>query len=135
MTLPVELESLARHVAGAALIHRSKLELARLVVRQAPASAANQLELVERYLNGEVKAAELSEARTEVWSYIGSLACYCSATDSAAARTILGCLEVEASAHTLPSLLEQIESVARCGVQSSEIARVLRGSGPGTGFG
>jgi len=125
MTLLLELESLCRHVYAEKTSHRCKLELARLVVRQAPASAANQLDLAERFLNGEASIAELAEARTDVWSYLGSLACYCSATDSASAQAILGCLETDPSAHTFASLLEQVERVARCGVSEAEIARVL----------
>jgi len=128
MAIPAELEALARTFAevSPSTLHRLKLDLAKLVMLQAPPSAQNQLALAERFLEGGASAEALSDARQDAWAYIGSLACYCSATDSASAQAVLSCLESDAAAHTPQSLREQLERVLRCGVAQPAIARVLK---------
>ncbi|MGC4092822.1 MAG: hypothetical protein QM756_34045 [Polyangiaceae bacterium] len=106
-------------------LHAMKLALARLVLGQASPNAVNQLDLAQRFLEGNATLAELHDARQDAWTYIGSLACYCSVTDSASAQAVLACLEADASAHTLQSLSEQVERVLRCRVPESEVERVL----------
>jgi len=130
MAIPADLDALAQTfaAASASTLHRIKLELAKLVIGQAPPSAQNQLALAERFLEGHASAGALGDARQDAWAYIGSLACYCSAIDSASAQAVLSCLESEASAHTPLSLREQLERVLRSGIAPPAIARVLEQS-------
>ncbi len=116
-----------RAAANAENLHRLKLELAKLVLSQASPSAVNQLHLVERFLEGQASAAELADARQDAWAYVGSLACYCSPTDSASAQAVLSCLETGPAAHTGDSLLEQVERVLLCGISERALLEVLIG--------
>jgi hypothetical protein len=106
-------------------LHRLKLALAKLVASTASPSAQNQLGLVERFLEGRALAAELSDAKQDAWAYIGSLACYCSRTDSASAQAVLSCLEADDAAHTFASLREQAARVAACGIESAALIPAL----------
>lgn len=107
-------------------VHRAKIELAKLALSEAPPQAVNQLELAERFLHGAASSSELASAKTDVWTYIGSLACYCTVSDSASAQAVLCCLETDDGHHTAASLLEQAERVSRCRVDAERITAVLR---------
>ncbi|MFZ5892708.1 MAG: hypothetical protein ACOY0T_16735 [Myxococcota bacterium] len=109
-------------------VHRLKIRLAKLVLGQATPSAVNQLELAERFVNGQSTREELADARQDAWTYIGSLACYCSVTDSASSQAVLSCLESDPAAHDFSSLLEQSERVLRCGVADATLAHELEAS-------
>jgi hypothetical protein len=116
-----------RHAeAGPAAIQRLKLRLAALVAPQAPANAVNHLALAQRFVDGAASSGELLDARQDVWAYVGSLACYCSPTDSASAQAILACLESSPAAHASASLPEQVERVLCCGVSEAQVLSVLR---------
>jgi hypothetical protein len=127
MTLPndVEVAARARAASGSRSIHLLKLELAKLVSGVAAPSALNHLFLAERYLAGSASASDLSEARQEAWSEVGSLACYCSPTDAASSKVVLSCLEASDAAHTPSSLLEQLARVLDCGVHAELVLAVL----------
>lgn len=121
----VEAALAALSAADPAAIHSRQLALARLVADQGPEGAAQQLALVERFLEGEPLEAELREARQECWTHVGSLACGCSIADSASAHALLVCFETPPAAHTPPALAEQVERVLRCGVSLARVLRVL----------
>lgn len=127
MTLPEPIREAASLFVGAppSRVHRAKIELSKLVLSDAPPQALNQLQLAERFLSGDASGAELASAKTDVWTYIGSLACYCTVSDSASAQAVLSCLEHEDSHHRADSLLEQAERVRRCRVDPERIAAVL----------
>jgi hypothetical protein len=99
--------------------------LAELVLSQAPPGAGAQLELARSFIEGRAEPAALREAQQDCWSYVGSLACGCSASDSASAHAILTCLETQPSAHTSGALAEQAERILRCGVDEAQIIAVL----------
>jgi hypothetical protein len=106
-------------------LHRSKIALARLVASEAPPQALQQLELAAEYVRGNASAEELARARQDSWAYIGSLACYCSVSDSASSQAILNCLESDDGAHTLTSLIEHSQLVVECGVSEDRIVEAL----------
>lgn len=113
---------------SASAVHRLQVGLARLVLEQAPPSAASQLDLALAFVEGRAAAAELLEARQDCWLYVGALACGCSVADSASAHAIMTCLEPEETHHVAQALHEQVERVLRCGVDESRILSVLRGA-------
>lgn len=88
--------------------------------------ASTQLDLARAFIEGRADAAALRDARQDCWSYVGSLACGCSISDSASAHAVMTCLEAESSAHEPPALAEQVERIARCGVDEARIMAVLR---------
>ena len=77
---------------------------------------------------GRASAAELRDARQDCWTYVGSLACGCSISDSASAHAVMTCLEPDDAAHVGSLLLEQVERVRRCGASQAQILAVLRGA-------
>lgn len=107
-------------------LHRLKIALAELVLRAAEPDASRQLEIARLYLESGATAAELADARQDCWTHIGSLACYCTPTDSLASQAILCCLEAEQSQHTPASLSEQAARVLRCGAPAELVLRALR---------
>lgn len=111
--------------ASAAEVHRLQLGLARLLLGQAPPSAAAQLELALGFIEGRIPAEALHEARQDCWTYVGSLACGCSVADSASAHAIMTCLETDAAAHSPTALSEQLERALRCGASEPDLLRVL----------
>lgn len=111
--------------APPATVHRLQVGLARLVLSQAPPSASSQLDLAVAFIEGRITSAELREAKQDCWSYVGSLACGCSVSDSASAHAVLSCLETDDDAHVSAKLSEQAEKVLRCGVSETSILRVL----------
>ena len=126
-SLPATLVSSAERHASASprAIWQLEIELARLVLSQAPPSAVGQLELAERFLRGSADVHDLTDARQDAWIYIGSLACYCTRNDSASAAAVLACLEPDESQHTYGPLLEQLQRLQLCGVPEAETLRVL----------
>lgn len=108
-----------------ARVHRLQVGLAELVLGQAPPMAAGQLDLARAFIEGRADAAALRDARQDCWSYVGSLACGCSISDSASAHAVMTCLETDPAAHTPESLAEQAERIARCGVSEAHIIAVL----------
>jgi|SRR4051812_40591581 len=106
-------------------IHRLQVGLARLVLDQAPPAAAGQLTLALAFIEGRAAASELSCARQDCWTYVGSLACGCSIADSASAHSIMTCLETDAAAHSVTALAEQAGRILRCGVDEARILAVL----------
>jgi hypothetical protein len=112
--------------ADAGAIHRAELALAELVVDHGPPGSAQHLELARRFVGGERVLAELTEAKQDCWTYVGSLACGCSVTDSASAHVMLACLETGPGTHGPGALGEQVERVLRCGVPAERVAGVLR---------
>src|SRR6478736_1174489 len=76
-----------------ARVHRLQVGLAELVLPQAPPGAAAQLELARAFIEGRAQPAALRDAQQDCWSYVGSLACGCSVSDSASAHAIMTCLE------------------------------------------
>lgn len=131
MSLPQPVSEALSPFYGASprAVHRAKVELAKLVLAEAPPQAVRQLELAERFLSGEANDAELATEKTEVWTYIGSLACYCTVSDSASAQAVLSCLESEDRHHTIESLFEQIERVSRCRVDAARMMAALKRAG------
>lgn len=127
MTLPEPAErALARHAgASAGAIQRLELALAELLVEHGPPGARGHLDLARRFVDGDAAAAELSEARQECWAYAGSLACGCSAADSATSAAFLAVLDASAAAHTLASLREQTERALRAGVSEGRVVEAL----------
>jgi hypothetical protein len=115
-----------RAASSPADIHRLQVGLAHCVLPQAPPGASLQLQLARAFIEGRAEAAELLEARRDCWSYVGSLACGCSLSDSASAHAIMTCLEPSSDAHSNAALREQIERVLRCGVDEAAILRALR---------
>jgi hypothetical protein len=111
----------------AARVHRLQVGLAELVLPQAPPGAVGQLELARAFIEGRADAAALREAQQDCWTYVGSLACGCSVSDSASAHAIMTCLETSPSARepAAAALREQVERVARCGVSEPKIISVL----------
>jgi hypothetical protein len=107
-------------------VHRLQIALARLVLEQAPSAAASQLTLAQAFLESRASAAELKDARQDCWAYVGSLACGCSASDSASAHAVMICLETDDAAHASAALVEQVERVLRCGALELGILSVLR---------
>jgi hypothetical protein len=107
-------------------IHRLQLGLAHLVLDQAPPGAGAQLALAQGFVEGRVSRAALHEARQDCWTYVGSLACGCSITDSASAHAIMTCLEADDSAHGPGGLCEQVERCLRCGAPEAAVLGVLR---------
>ncbi len=112
--------------ADATTLHRLAVELAKLLAAQAPPAALNQLALAERFLEGQASAADLGSARQDCWTYIGSLACNCSVTDTASAQAILSCLEPDREQHSFSSLCEQIRRVLQCDVAPALVVQSLR---------
>jgi len=108
------------------VVHRLQVGLARLVLEQAPASAASQLQLALAFIDGQATAAQLLDARQDCWLYVGALACGCSLADSASAHAIMTCLETDATAHASQALHDQVERVLRCGATEPHILSVLR---------
>jgi hypothetical protein len=106
-------------------VHRLQVGLAELVLAQAPPAAAGQLALATRFIEGQVSPAELKDAQQDCWTYVGSLACGCTASDSASAHAIMSCLEPDPAAHTPAALLEQVQRILRCGVAEQRILSVL----------
>lgn len=115
-----------RPTAAAREVHRLKIALAELVLRVAEPAAFRQLEVARRFLESTATAAALADARQDCWTHIGSLACYCTPTDSLASQAILACLEADESRHLPGSLSEQVVRVLRCGVPGELVLRVLR---------
>lgn len=111
--------------AGAGRIHRVQVDLARLVLHHAPPHAPQQLELGLEFLTGSVPASALHEARQDCWTYVGSLACGCSLSDSASAHAVMVCLETDAAAHSPSALAEQVERTLRCGAAEADVLDVL----------
>jgi hypothetical protein len=107
---------------------RLELALAELLIEHGPPGARAHLELAARFLEGGATAGELAEARQECWAYAGSLACGCSAADSATSAAFLAVLD--ASPHTLESLTEQVERALRSGVSEERVLAVLMGKVP-----
>jgi hypothetical protein len=105
------------------VLARLELGLAQLLVEHGPPGARAHLELAARFLDGGATAGELEEARQECWLYAGSLACGCSAADSATAAAFLAILD--ASPHTLASLTEQAQRALRAGVSEEQVLAVL----------
>jgi hypothetical protein len=126
--VPQELrEALRAHLTtGARELHRLKIAFAELVLRAAEPDAFRQLEVARRFLESAATAAELADVRQDCWAHIGSLACYCTPTDSLASQAILCCLEADESQHTPASLSEQVVRVLRCGVPAELVLRALR---------
>lgn len=108
-----------------ARVHRLQVGLAELVLPQAPPGAVGQLELARAFIEGRADAAALREAQQDCWTYVGSLACGCSVSDSASAHAIMTCLETSPSAREPSALREQVERIARCGVSELKIISVL----------
>jgi hypothetical protein len=67
----------------------------------------------------------LRSAQQDCWTQVGSLACGCSAADSASGAALLACLEGDPSAHTPAALAEQVTRALRAGVTESAILVVL----------
>lgn len=106
-------------------VHRLQVGLARLVLDQAPPTAPQQLELAVAFIEGRSTRADLQEAKQDLWTYIGSLACGCSIADSASAHAIMSCLETDEASHGPAALTEQVIKVLRCGVSEISILSVL----------
>lgn len=106
-------------------VHRLQVGLAELVLGFAPPAAAQQLELASAVIEGRAQPAALFEARQDCWTYVGSLACGCSLSDSASAHALLVCLDTSADAHSVRALSEQVERVLRCGVAEGAALAVL----------
>lgn len=120
-------EALRAHLSTGALeIHRLKVALAELILRVADPDAFGQLGIARNFLESSATAAELADARQDRWAHIGSLACYCTPTDSLASQAILCCLEADESQHAPASLSEQAVRVLRCGVPAELVLRILR---------
>jgi hypothetical protein len=77
------------------------------------------------FIEGRATASELSSARQDCWTYVGSLACGCSIADSASAHSVMTCLETDPAAHSVAALGEQAERIARCGVEEARILAAL----------
>lgn len=107
------------------VIHRLKIELAKLVAGLGSTGALNQLRVAEQFLAGQVGRAELLDARQDAWAQAGSLACYCSRADFFAGQSVLTCLEADPAAHTPKSLSEQCERALQAGVTAASAAQVL----------
>jgi hypothetical protein len=118
--------------ASARQVHRLQLGLAELLLDHAPPSASAQLQLASAFIEGQVPASALHEARQDCWTYVGSLACGCSIADSVSAHAIMTCLETEDTAHSVAGLAEQLERALRCGATESELLQVLGSSRRGT---
>jgi hypothetical protein len=129
MPLPPAVAAALEPLSGLepAQVHHLQVGLAELVLSQAPPAALGQLELAKAFIEGRADAAALRDARQDCWSYVGSLACGCSVSDSASAHAIMTCLESDRSAHEPAALVEQVERVLRCGVSEPHIIAVLRG--------
>ncbi|RYZ03752.1 MAG: hypothetical protein EOO73_26305 [Myxococcales bacterium] len=116
-------------LAGAppSTVHRLQVGLARLVLDSAPPSAAGQLDLALAFIEGKATAAELREARSDCWSYLGSLACGCSLADSASGHAVMSCLEPDSASHSIGALREQVSKVLRCAseAKAERMAAVL----------
>lgn len=106
-------------------VHRLQVGLARLVLDQAPPSAPQQLALALAFIEGHAQRAQLHDAKQDLWTYVGSLACGCSIADSASAHAVLSCLETDEASHSSAALTEQVIKVLRCGVVEISILRVL----------
>lgn len=115
----------ARLTTGARELHRLKIGLAELVLRVAEPGASGQLEVARRFVEAGATEAELADARQDCWAHIGSLACYCTPTDSLASQAILCCLEADESQHTPASLSEQAVRVLRCGAPAERVLLAL----------
>jgi hypothetical protein len=111
--------------ASPAAVHRLQVGLARLTLSQAPLVAPAQLDLALAFIEGSASAAELRDARTDCWTYLGSLACGCSLADSASAHAVLSCLESDRAAHSVAALAEQVSKVLSCGASPALVLRVL----------
>ncbi len=119
-------QALARHAtATAGEIQQLELGLAELHLEHGPPGARQHLDLAARFLAGEASPADLAEARQECWAHAGSLACGCSAADSATSAAFLAVLDASAAAHTSASLSEQVERALRAGVSEASVLQVL----------
>jgi hypothetical protein len=129
MPLPPAVAAALEPLSGLqpAQVHRLQVGLAELVLSQAPPAALGQLELARAFIEGRADAAALRDARQDCWSYVGSLACGCSVSDSASAHAIMTCLETERSAHEPAALAEQVERILRCGVSEARVMTLLEG--------
>lgn len=116
-----------RLATGAREVHQLKIALAELALRAADPDAFRLLEVARRFLQSRATAAELAEARQDCWAQVGSLACYCTPTDSLASQAILCCLEADEAQHAPASLSEQALRVLRCGVPAELVLQTLRG--------
>lgn len=104
----------------------AKLALAALVAPIAPPFARNLLELAARAAKGEASESDLSEGRVEAWTYLGSLACYCSETDSLSVQITMTALDsATADRATLFSISEKLR---RAGVAEEAIFATLQGA-------
>ncbi|HWA74437.1 MAG TPA: hypothetical protein VG937_18960 [Polyangiaceae bacterium] len=115
-----------RFSSGPREVHRLKVALAELVLRIAGPGAFGQLGVARRFLEAGATVAELADARQDSWAHIGSLACYCTPTDSLASQAILCCLEADDSQHAPETLTEQAVRVLRCGVPTELVLRTLQ---------
>jgi hypothetical protein len=123
---PAILRALARLAAASPeRVHRLQVGLARLVTDHAPASAPQQLDLAVAFIEARATKAHLADAKQDLWTYVGSLACGCSIADSASAHAIMSCLETDEGSHSPPALAEQVIKVSRCGASETSILSVL----------
>jgi hypothetical protein len=115
--------------ATAEQVHHAQLALALLVVQQGPPGSPHYLELARAFLAGGGSVSALREAKQDLWTYVGSLACGCSVADSASAHALLTCLETSEDAHSPSALGEQVERVLRCGVPAATVLAELDAAG------
>jgi hypothetical protein len=111
--------------ATPAHVHRLQVGLAWLVLSQAPPAASGQLDLAVAFIEGRATSAELRDAKQDCWTYVGSLACGCTISDSASAHAVMSCLETDEAAHASAALAEQAHQVLRCGASETAILHVL----------
>jgi hypothetical protein len=110
-----------------------KVALARLLRSQLPPFAWNLLaELEEALEEGSVEnlARLRREGREQCWTHLGSLACYCSVTDSLSMQAVSACFEEPDPATALSSLEEQAARVERAGIDAGLVRATLEGVSP-----
>jgi hypothetical protein len=131
MSLPAEIDAaVARRASpGGRAVHRTQIELAKLILGNGPPGAIHHLELAERFLAHAASAAELAEAQRDIWAHTSSVACGCSVADSASAQLILNCLAPNELEHTKAALREHVTRVLECGVSEEAVLRVLAEAG------
>jgi hypothetical protein len=124
---PPELLATLAGFEGASVeaVHRLQVRLAEQVLDAAPPMSVRHLQLATAFIEARATPAELREAQQDLWTYVGSLACGCSAADSASAHAVMTCLEVDNVAHSASALREQVERVLRCGVPPERVLEVL----------
>jgi hypothetical protein len=116
--------------ATAEQVHRAQFGLARLLVEQGPPGSPHYLELAQAFLERRANASALREAKQDLWTYVGQLACGCSLADSASAHAMMTCLETSEDAHSPSALAEQVERALRCGVsEAAAVAALLEAVG------